>query len=139
MKDPLGFAIGGYNAAHAVEYDVMAKDQHMKPLDRRKCLPCEGGVKPLSSKEIKSHLCSMPNWRYDAKEKTIRAEVKTKDFMSAIRMIRKIARLAERAGHHPDLHLTGYRHLAIVLTTHAIQGLSINDLILAAKIDKITG
>lgn len=94
-------------------------------------------MKPLSLKEIRSHLRSLPDWRYDAKEKTIRAQVKTKDFMAAIQIIRKIARLAEKEGHHPDLHLTGYRHLAIVLTTHAIQGLSMNDFIFAAKLENI--
>lgn len=94
-------------------------------------------MKPLSLGEIRSSLRSMPSWRYDTKEKTIRREVKTKDFMTAVRMVRKIARLAEKEGHHPDLHLTGYRHLAVVLTTHAIQGLSINDFILAAKVENI--
>jgi 4a-hydroxytetrahydrobiopterin dehydratase len=93
-------------------------------------------MKPLSLKAIKAYLRSTPGWRYVPKEKAIRADLRTKDFAEAIRVIQRIARVAEKEGHHPDIHLTGYRHLSIILTTHAIQGLSINDFILAAKIEK---
>ena len=48
-----------------------------------------------------------------------------------------VAELAEDEGHHPDLHLTGYRNVAIELWTHAIGGLSENDFITAAKIDQL--
>jgi 4a-hydroxytetrahydrobiopterin dehydratase len=50
-----------------------------------------------------------------------------------------VGRLAEEEQHHPDLHITGYRNLRIDLTTHAIDGLSENDFILAAKIDALDG
>ena len=104
----------------------------------QKCLPCEGAAKPLGQKEIKSHLASVSKrWKYAPKDRAIRAELKTKGFMEAVRVIQKIAGIAERENHHPDLHLTGYKHLTIVLNTHAIGGLSINDFILAAKIDKL--
>ena len=56
--------------------------------------------------------------------------------VEAVGLIDQIAELAEAEGHHPDLHLTGYRNLKIVLTTHAIGGLSENDFIVAAKIDQ---
>jgi len=56
-------------------------------------------------------------------------------FVQAISLVNQIAEIAEDEQHHPDLHLTGYRHLEIVLTTHAIGGLSENDFIVAAKID----
>jgi 4a-hydroxytetrahydrobiopterin dehydratase len=52
-------------------------------------------------------------------------------------LLNKIAEIAESEQHHPDLHLTGYRHVRVELTTHAIGGLSENDFILAAKIDAI--
>jgi 4a-hydroxytetrahydrobiopterin dehydratase len=51
--------------------------------------------------------------------------------------VNRISELSEAEGHHPDLHLTGYRNLKIELTTHAIGGLSENDFILAAKIDAL--
>ena len=60
-----------------------------------------------------------------------------KDFMAGIEFFNRVAELAEAEGHHPDLHLEGYRHVWIELWTHAIGGLSENDFILAAKIDQI--
>ncbi len=77
---------------------------------------------------------SHPDWE-DAK--AIRRTVKCKDFLDAVSLIQKIATLAEAEDHHPDLHLTGYRTLAVELSTHAIGGLSENDFILAAKVDQV--
>jgi len=57
--------------------------------------------------------------------------------MSALEFFNHVAALAEEEGHHPDLHLVGYRNVAIELWTHAIGGLSENDFILAAKIDQL--
>ena len=60
-----------------------------------------------------------------------------KDFLAGIEFFDRVAALAEAEGHHPDLHLEGYRHASIELWTHAVGGLSENDFILAAKIDHI--
>jgi 4a-hydroxytetrahydrobiopterin dehydratase len=60
-----------------------------------------------------------------------------KDFASAVELITHVKDLAEAEGHHPDLHLTRYRKLVIELSTHAIKGLSENDFILAAKVDRL--
>ncbi len=60
-----------------------------------------------------------------------------KDFLAAVKCIQAIAKVAEAEDHHPDLHVTGYRKLRIELSTHAINGLSENDFILAAKIENI--
>ena len=60
-----------------------------------------------------------------------------KDFLAAIKFFNAVAEIAESDDHHPDLHLTGYRNVAIELSTHAIGGLSENDFILAAKIDQV--
>ena len=57
--------------------------------------------------------------------------------MAGIEFFNKVAALAEEEGHHPDLHLEGYRQVAVELWTHAIGGLSENDFILAAKINQI--
>ena len=57
--------------------------------------------------------------------------------MAAIDFFNRVAELAEAENHHPDLHLEGYRHVAIEIWTHAIGGLSENDFILAAKIDQL--
>ena len=69
--------------------------------------------------------------------KSIRRTWKCKDFLAAIHFYDKVAELAEKEQHHPDLHLTGYRMAAIEMTTHAIGGLSENDFIMAAKIDQV--
>lgn len=76
----------------------------------------------------------IPGWRYLAKQKAITADYTLKDFKSAISLIRKIALLAEKADHHPDLHLTRYRRLRIVLTTHDAGGVTKKDFGLARKI-----
>ena len=65
------------------------------------------------------------------------AQFLCKNFVEVMGVVNQIAELAESDGHHPDLHITGYRQLKIDLTTHAIGGLSENDFILAAKIDQL--
>ena len=76
-------------------------------------------------------------WELVEGGKLIRRKYKFKDFVSAMGFLQKVGDVAEAEGHHPDLHLTGYRFAAIELTTHAIGGLSENDFVLAAKIDAI--
>lgn len=109
----------------------------MKPLARQKCLPCEGGVEPLTRADVKRYLRDLKGWIPVNGYKAIRNEFLMKDFAAAVDLVRRIAAVAEKDNHHPDMHLTRYRHLAIELYTHAIGGLSINDFILAAKIDRL--
>ena len=73
----------------------------------------------------------------DSKGKTITRRLKTKNFLEAVRFMNKTAEVAEEENHHPDLHLENFRQLTIVLSTHALGGLSQNDFILAAKINEI--
>ncbi len=106
-------------------------------LTRKKCVPCEGGVPKLSEAEVDALLADLPGWKSTGDGQRIRREWKAKHFMAAIEFFNKVAALAEEEGHHPDLHLVGYRGAAIEIWTHAIGGLSENDFILAAKIDAI--
>jgi 4a-hydroxytetrahydrobiopterin dehydratase len=106
-------------------------------LARKHCVPCEGGVTRLEAGQVKELLGQVPQWRLTADGQRIRREWKVKDFMTALDFFRRIGQVAEEQDHHPDLHLTGYRNVAIELSTHAIGGLSENDLILAAKIDQL--
>lgn len=108
----------------------------MNDLLTKKCVPCEGGVKPLPAKEAKKLLAKVPGWTL-AGGKALRLKLSMQDFPAAIEFIHDVAQEAESEGHHPDLHLTGYRDLVVELTTHAIGGLSLNDFILAAKIDAL--
>ena len=107
------------------------------PLHKKKCVPCEGGVAPLSRAQALTYLAQLKDWRLADDGKSIRSDYLMKDFIKAVDFIRRIAALAEKEDHHPDLHLTGYRRLAVEISTHAIGGLSENDLILAAKIDRL--
>ena len=106
-------------------------------LAQKKCVPCEGGVPPLTEQEAKELIASVEGWSITPDGKLIRREWTAKNFMAAIDFFNRVAALAEEDGHHPDLHLTGYRKVVVELTTHAIGGLSENDFILAAKINQI--
>src|SRR5688572_9870 len=106
-------------------------------LKTEKCVPCEGGISPLSESEASSLLNNVPGWQLSPDKKALFKAWKMKDFLTAIELMRKIAEIAEQEDHHPDLHLTGYRNLRIELSTHAIGGLSKNDFILAAKIEEL--
>jgi 4a-hydroxytetrahydrobiopterin dehydratase len=101
-----------------------------------KCVPCGALTRPIALKEAKVLAAELKGWRL-IDGKALRREFVMKDFMAAVRFIDTIARAAEAEGHHPDLHLTGYRTLAVELTTHSIGGLSMNDFILAEKIGAI--
>jgi 4a-hydroxytetrahydrobiopterin dehydratase len=104
---------------------------------RKKCAPCEGGIPPLSTAEADAQLRHVEGWSLVHDGQRIRRQWTVRNFMAGIEFFDKVAVLAEDEGHHPDLHLEGYRQVAIELWTHAIGGLSENDFILAAKINQI--
>lgn len=106
-------------------------------LARKKCSPCEGGVPPLGETEVAKFLEALPDWSVSADGKRIRRSWVARNFVSGIAFFDKVAQLAEEEGHHPDLHLEGYRNVVVEVWTHAIGGLSENDFILAAKIDAV--
>ena len=103
----------------------------------KKCLPCEGGIDACTLEHSRNQLSLLPNWHMSEDGKWIHRKLVFKNFVQAVSSINKIADLAEAEAHHPDLHLTGYRNLEIAISTHAIDGLSENDFILASKIDAL--
>ena len=104
-------------------------------LKDKKCVPCEGGVKPLTPDEYGSYLrTALSGWN-DVDQKQIEKEYKFKDFRQALDFVNKVGEIAESEGHHPDIYLHGWNKVKLTLTTHAIGGLSENDFILASKID----
>ena len=113
------------------------KPQSAAQLAAKKCTPCEGGVTPLWPQQAAKQLEKLPGWYLAKDSKAIRKDWLVKDFATAIAFFGEIAKIAEQEDHHPDLHLAGYREVAVELSTHAIGGLSENDFILAAKIDQI--
>lgn len=102
-----------------------------------KCKPCEGDVKAYTPAEAETQLAQLYGWRLTSDGKRIRKDWRMKNFMAAMNFFNHVAALAEMDGHHPDLHLEGYRSVWIELFTHAIDGLSENDFVLAAKIDEL--
>ncbi len=107
----------------------------MKLIEQR-CVPCEGGTMPLTIPEAQKLLEDIPLWTLVPDVKKISKTFKFKDFAEALAFTNKIGAIAESEGHHPDIALS-WGKVDITLTTHAIGGLSVNDFILAAKIDQI--
>lgn len=111
--------------------------QNASELVQKKCLPCEGGVDACTIPEAESQLDKLNGWFLVENGQRIRKEWTVKNFMAGMSFFNEVAKVAEEDGHHPDLHIVGYRNVSIELWTHAIGGLSENDFILAAKIDQI--
>jgi 4a-hydroxytetrahydrobiopterin dehydratase len=102
-------------------------------LAHQRCVPCEGGVPPLSESRAKELLGELDGWLLDGQR--IRRHLRFRDFPAALRFVNEVAALAESEGHHPDLFVHDWNCVDVSLWTHAIGGLSENDFILASKID----
>jgi 4a-hydroxytetrahydrobiopterin dehydratase len=106
-------------------------------LKEQRCKPCEGGIEPHSlaaSKEMLKLLHG--DWKLSADGKKIRREYKFKNFYRTMSFVNAVAHIANSEDHHPDLEV-GYGNCNITYSTHAIDGLSDNDFICAAKIDSL--
>jgi 4a-hydroxytetrahydrobiopterin dehydratase len=106
----------------------------MSDLTQKRCVPCEGGVPPLGKREVEGLLAEIPGWSLS--EKWITKEFQFKNFVQAMEFVNRVAGLAEQEGHHPDIHIH-YNRVRFDIWTHAIDGLSENDFILAAKIETL--
>ena len=98
---------------------------------------CGGSVEKFTIEEAQDQLATFSGWKLSHGGERIRKDWRMKSFLAGIEFFDRVARLAEQEGHHPDLHLENYRHVWIETGTHAINGLSQNDFILAAKIDDL--
>jgi 4a-hydroxytetrahydrobiopterin dehydratase len=94
-------------------------------------------VPPLSPEAVQKLLAAVPRWQLTGDGKRLRREWRVKDFTVALGFFQRISQIAEAEDHHPDLHLTGYRNVAVEIWTHAVGGLTENDFILAAKVDTL--
>ncbi len=111
--------------------------QTSEQLQNKKCVPCEGGVAKYDRAQAESQLKNLSGWQLTHEAQRIRKNWTVKDFLAGIEFFQAVAQLAETENHHPDLHLEGYRNVWIELWTHDVGGLSENDFILAAKIDRL--
>jgi len=112
----------------------------MSDLINKKCVPCEGGVLPFDIAEIHKYQKKVDGWSITKNEKNIFFLEKIfsfKNFVESQNFINEVGKISEEEGHHPDIQF-GWGYAKINITTHAIEGLSENDFILAAKIDKKT-
>ena len=111
----------------------------MSDLFKKKCEPCEGGVIPFDITEIHKYQKKVDGWDVIKNEKNIYMLEKKflfKNFLESQSFVVEVGKVSEEEGHHPDI-LFGWGYAKINITTHAIEGLSENDFILAAKIDRI--
>ena len=111
----------------------------MSDLFEKKCVPCEGGVPPLDISEIHKYQKKVDGWEIIKGNKNIyflEKKFKFKNFAESQKFVNDVGKISEEEGHHPEI-LFGWGYAKINITTHAIEGLSENDFILAAKIDKI--
>ena len=111
----------------------------MNDLINKRCIPCEGGVPALDVSEIHKYQKKVDGWDIvQNKDKIYTLEKKFifKNFLESQNFINNVGKIAEEEGHHPDITF-GWGYAKINIMTHAIEGLSENDFILAAKIDKI--
>jgi 4a-hydroxytetrahydrobiopterin dehydratase len=103
-------------------------------LTKETCEPCEAGTLPLSEETAQEMVKEIPLWTL--KDKAVEREFQFKSFREAIHFINRVAVVAEDEGHHPDIHCH-YNKVLLELSTHKIGGLSRNDFIVAAKIDRL--
>jgi len=109
----------------------------MSTLAERKCKPCEGGVAPLTAAETAPLLAQLaPGWQLSADGRSLRRAYGFRDFYRTMSFVNAVAHIANLEDHHPDLEV-GYDYCRVRYTTHAIGGLSENDFVCAAKIDRL--
>ena len=111
----------------------------MNDLLNKKCAPCEGGVIPFDVSEIHKYQKKVDGCDISKDQKEIfflNKKFTFKNFIESQNFINEVGKLSEMEGHHPDI-LFGWGYAEIKITTHAIEGLSENDFILAAKIDHL--
>ena len=111
----------------------------MSDLLNKKCLPCEGGVIPFDISEIHKYQKKVDGWdlKKDNQEMFfLFKKFNFKNFLESQSFVNEVGKISESEGHHPDISF-GWGYAEVKITTHAIKGLSENDFILAAKIDKI--
>jgi 4a-hydroxytetrahydrobiopterin dehydratase len=105
-------------------------------LTLKKCVPCEGGVPRVEGAELDALLASVPGWQLAGDR--IRKHFRFADFRAAMAFVNGVAEIAEGEGHHPDF-CVHYSTVNVEIWTHAVGGLTENDFILAAKIDRVPG
>jgi 4a-hydroxytetrahydrobiopterin dehydratase len=109
--------------------------ENMSELTNKTCTPCKGGVPPLKGERLAHLLKQLQGWSI-VEEHHLLKDYLFPDFEEALKFVNRVGQLAEREGHHPDMHLA-WGKVGIEIWTHKVKGLTENDFILAAKIDAL--
>ncbi|HJN37861.1 MAG TPA: 4a-hydroxytetrahydrobiopterin dehydratase [Gammaproteobacteria bacterium] len=103
---------------------------------QKHCKPCEGGVSPMTDKAIHEHLKSLDKWSLETNTSTLTRTFKFNNFYQTMSFVNAVAWVANQEDHHPDLEVS-YGSCTVNLSTHAVNGLTDNDFIMAAKISDL--
>ena len=108
----------------------------MTELVKIRCVGCEGGIPALTPDEIKTFLPQIPHWQVNSDNKSIARRFEFKGFYKTMAFVNAIAWIANQENHHPDMEV-GYNYCHVHYTTHAVDGLTQNDFICAAKVNAL--
>jgi len=108
----------------------------MEGFASRSCVPCRGGVAPLSEDAAREFAARTPGWSLAESATRLARHFEFRDFVEAMKFVNRVADVAEAEGHHPDIAIH-WNRVDLTLWTHKIGGLHENDFILAAKIDRL--
>jgi 4a-hydroxytetrahydrobiopterin dehydratase len=97
----------------------------------------EKGSPALTTSQIQEYMPELPGWTVE-NGRLVR-EVTVKNFGAALDLVNRIGRLAEQENHHPDICIRRWNHVRVEFYTHTVEGLTENDLIMAAKINRLEG
>jgi 4a-hydroxytetrahydrobiopterin dehydratase len=110
----------------------------MTDLSAKSCKPCEGGMPALAQADAQRLLAQVPGWALNETASEIRRTFKFKNYYETMAFVNALAWIAHREDHHPDIEV-GYSRCVVHYSTHAVKGLSENDFICAAKINRLLG
>lgn len=107
-------------------------------LTAKTCVPCQGGIPPLTPADAQKMLSQVPGWELKDNSTKLERAFKFKNFADSLGFVNKVGALSEEEDHHPDITF-GWGYAAVVFYTHKIKGLHENDFIMAAKVNALAG
>ena len=107
-------------------------------LKEKRCVPCQGGIDPMTRQEAESYLDQTPGWTLTEDGRKIWRRFKLGNFAEAMALAHRVGELAEEQDHHPDICF-GWGYTEVTFYTHKIGGLHENDFIMAARINALHG
>ena len=107
-------------------------------LASKRCMPCRGGIPPLTRVEAEQKMAEVPGWQLTEEARQLQRKFTFADFTTALAFVNQVGALAEQEDHHPDIRF-GWGYVDVIFYTHKINGLHDNDFIMAAKVNGLDG